>query len=158
VQLATLDAKRAQIAASEADAFKNRRLGLAAGRENAPRQATIAELNTMAKGMIDSGMEDPDAPGTPLTYTKALAIARSEAAGMPYKSAADRLIEAMAANQPATAPAPRTSPATPSRGLFTDPQGRTQLLQPLSDLNSWRRRLVQEQNAADAAGGLTGGF
>jgi len=165
VQLATLDAKRAQIAASEADAFKNRRLGLAAGRENAPRQATIAELNTMAKGMIDSGMEDPDAPGKPLTYTKALAIARAEAAGMPYKSAADKLVEAMLAKQQEEerkkkdgGGATTTTTTTPARGLFTDPQGRTQLLQPFSDLNSWRRRLVQEQNAASEAGGLTGGF
>jgi hypothetical protein len=144
------------IAASRAAAFKDTQQGLAAGGERAPRAPTIAELNTIAKGIIDSGMEDPDAPGTPLTYTKAMAIARAEAAGIPYKSAADRLIEAMAANQPA--PAPRAAPVAPSRGLFTDPQGRTQLLQPLSDLNSWRRRLVQEQNAADAAGGLTGGF
>jgi hypothetical protein len=147
------------IAASRAAAFKDTRQGLAAGRENAPRAPTIAELNTIAKGMIDSGMEDPDAPGTPLTYTKAMAMARSEAAGVPYKSAADKLVEAMIAQRTSpTAPAPRAAPAAPSRGLFTDPQGRTQLLQPFSDLNSWRRRLVQEQNAASEAGGLTGGF
>lgn len=150
---------QAAIAASEAGAFKDRQTGLNAGRETAPRAATIAELNTMAKGMIDSGMEDPDAPGTPLSYTKALAIARSEAAGMPYKSAADKLVEAMVAQRtPPDATAPRTVPATSSRGLFTDPQGRTQLLQPLSDLNSWRRRLVEDQNAASGGGGLTGGF
>lgn len=159
VQMLALDKLRAQIAASEAAAFKDTRQGLAAGRENAPRPPTIAELNTIAKGMIDSGMEDPDAPGTPLTYSKAMAMARSEAAGVPYKSAADKLVEAMIAQRTSpTAPAPSAAPAAPSRGLFTDPQGRTQLLQPFSDLNSWRRRLVQEQNAADAAGGLTGGF
>jgi hypothetical protein len=153
------------IAASRAAAFKDTRQGLAAGRENAPRPPTIAELNTIAKGMIDSGMEDPDAPGTPLTYSKAMAMARSEAAGVPYKSAADKLVEAMIAKQQEEerkkkdgGGATTTTTTTPARGLFTDPQGRTQLLQPFSDLNSWRRRLVQEQNAADAAGGLTGGF
>jgi hypothetical protein len=147
------------IAASRAAAFKDTQQGLAAGGERAPRAPTIAELNTIAKGIIDSGMEDPDAPGTPLTYTKAMAMARSEAAGVPYKSAADKLVEAMIAQRTnPTAPAPRAAPAAPSRGLFTDPQGRTQLLQPFSDLNSWRRRLVQEQNAASEAGGLTGGF
>ena len=81
---------QAQIAASEAGAFKDRQVGLAAGAEKAPRPVTIAELNTMAKGMIDSGMEDPDAPGTPLKYTTALAMARAEAAGVPYVSEADR--------------------------------------------------------------------
>lgn len=146
------------IAASRAAAFKDTQQGLAAGGERTPRAPTIAELNTIAKGIIDSGMEDPDAPGTPLTYTKAMAIARAEAAGVPYKSAADKLVEAMIAQRTAAAPAPSAAPATPSRGLFTDPQGRTQLLQPLSDLNAWRRRLVQEQNAASEAGGLTGGF
>jgi hypothetical protein len=100
VQIATLEKLRAQTRASEAGAFKDRQVGLAAGAEKAPRQATIAELNTMAKGMIDSGMEDPDEPGKPLPYTKALAIARSEAAGIPYKSAADKLVEqAIAARQ-----------------------------------------------------------
>ena len=91
---------QAAIAASEAGAFKDRQTGLNVGRETAPRAPTIAELNTMAKGMIDSGMEDPDEPGKPLPYTKALAIARSEAAGIPYKSAADKLVEqAIAARQ-----------------------------------------------------------
>jgi hypothetical protein len=153
------------IAASRAAAFKDTRQGLAAGREGAPRAPTIAELNTIAKGMIDSGMEDPDAPGKPLSYTKALAIARSEAAGVPYVSEADRATAAaIAARQEEERKkkegggATTTTTTTPARGLFTDPQGRTQLLQPFSDLNSWRRRLVQEQNAASEAGGLTGGF
>jgi len=105
----------AAIAASEAGAFKDTQLGLTAGREKAPRPVTIAELNTMAKGMIDSGMEDPDAPGKPLTYMKAMAIARAEAAGIPYKSAADRLIDAMVANA-ADASKKTGSPATATSG------------------------------------------
>jgi hypothetical protein len=151
------------IAASRAAAFKDTQQGLAAGGERAPRPPTIAELNTIAKGIIDSGMEDPDAPGTPLTYTKAMAIARAEAAGRPYVSEADRVTAAaIAARQEEERKKKEgggaTANTTPTRGLFTDPQGRTQLLQPFSDLNSWRRRLVQEQNDANAAGGLTGGF
>jgi hypothetical protein len=170
VQLLTLEAKRAQIAASDAQAGKYRAEAGAVGLEKKPRAPTIAELNTIAKGMIDSGMEDPDAPGKPLTYTKALAIAREEAAGRPYVSEADRITAAAIAAQQEEdrkkkegGGATTTTTTTPARGLFTDPQGRTQLLQPLSDLNSWRRRRFLEQpytpeDDAFATGGLTGGF
>jgi hypothetical protein len=156
--IASIRLTEAQIKKAQAEAG-------AVGLEKKPRAPTIAELNTIAKGMIDSGMEDPDAPGTPLKYTTALAMARAEAAGVPYVSEADRATAAaIAARQEEERKkkegggATTTATTTPARGLFTDPQGRTQLLQPFSDLNSWRRRLVQEQNAASEAGGLTGGF
>jgi len=155
----------ASIRLTEAQTRKAQAEAGAVGLEKKPRAPTIAELNTIAKGMIDSGMEDPDAPGTPLKYTTALAMARAEAAGVPYVSEADRATAAaIAARQEEERKkkegggATTTTTTTPARGLFTDPQGRTQLLQPFSDLNSWRRRLVQEQNAASEAGGLTGGF
>lgn len=151
--LLQLDLLKAQIGESQAKTAAAGRTGL--------RQMSEADITTRARAMVDLGTPDPDNPNNTISFAKALQIVRQEAVtGVPYESAADRIVRLAIENQPpaATPAAPAATPAaaaTPTRGLFTDPQGRTQLLEPFSRFGDWRRRLVDEANARDAASGLS---
>lgn len=142
--------------------IKTQTLRVAQTRANAdrPRPMSEADITTRARAMVDLGTPDPDNPNNTISFAKALQIVRQEArTGVPYESAADRIVRLAIENQPPAAtpaaPAAPAAAATPTRGLFTDPQGRTQILEPFSRFGDWRRRLVDEANARDAASGLS---
>lgn len=100
----------------------------------------------MAKTMVESGMADPDEPGKPLNMEKALALADARLSGRPYMSAQERLVdEYVKAKGGKTEPAPApTKPA--GRGLLTNKQGETQLLEPFTRLNDFRKRMLENDN------------
>lgn len=114
------------------------------GQDRGPRTMSEADVTARAKVILETGEAK--------TFTEAVAMARQ---GDAYMSPVDRLIANMAAakqRQPPPAAAP--APAGPTQGLFRDAQGRVQLLQPLTSINQMRQRMVEEQNANDAAYGL----
>lgn len=141
VQVATLEKIRAQTTQARAAAA-------ASNRERGPRTMSEAEVTARAKAIFDAGEAK--------TFTEAVKIARE---GEAYVSPVDRLIKDMADKREAeqkakAATTPGPAAAGPKQGLFRDPQGRVQLLQPFTSLGDFNRRLVEEQNARDAASGF----
>lgn len=102
----------------------------------------------MAKTLVESGMADPDAPGQPLTMEKAMALADARLSGQPYVSAQDRLLQQYieAKNKGAEVPADPDTKKPAGRGLFTDKQGGTQLLEPFTRLNEFRKNMIANDN------------
>lgn len=105
-----------------------------------------AAVVTMASKFVESGMKDPDNPAQPISMEKALEVATSHARGRPYVSAQERLVdEYVKAKGGKTEPAPApTKPA--GRGLLTNKQGETQLLEPFTRLNDFRKRMLENDN------------
>jgi hypothetical protein len=123
---------------------------------NARPEFSFADVTTRAKALVESGAMDPDNPKVPLSLNKAIQIVQQEAStGQPYMSAADRIAAALAAQENGgPAPATDPTPTTPQRGLLTDRQGNTQLLEPFSRLGDWRRNMVNEANQNMEASGI----
>lgn len=115
-----------------------------------PRARTMSEadITARAKAIFEAG----DAK----TFTEAMSMARQ---GETYQSPVDKLIANMAANREAeqkakAATTPGPAATGPTQGLFRDPRGNVQLLQPMFSLGEFNRRMVDEQNARDAASGF----
>jgi len=123
---------------------------------NARPEFSFADVTARAKALVESGAVDPDNSSVPLSLNKALQIVQQEAStGQPYMSLADRIAAALADQAEGGAPEASEPTNRPSqRGLLTDQRGQTQLLEPFSRLNDWRRRLVDETNDNMRASGL----
>lgn len=113
-----------------------------------PRRAVdhTAQVN-MAKAFVESGMADPDEPAKPLSMDKAMGMAEARMLGKPYVSASDRLLDAYieAKNGGGTKAAP-AQPKPAGRGLLTNKNGETQLLEPFTRLNDFRKRMIANDN------------
>lgn len=116
------------------------------GQDRGAKPLSESEVTARAKALVETGEAK--------SFSEALAMAREGAA---YMSPVDRLIANMAEaknrQQAANPPAP-AAPAGPTQGLFRDPRGNIQLLQPFTTVNQMRQRMVDEQNARDAEYGL----
>lgn len=116
----------------------------------AGRPVDQAAVVTMATKFVEGGMKDPDDPSQPITMEKAIQVATAHARGQPYMSLQARIeadyIKAKNGGG-GDKDDPETSPAAPKgRGLLTDKQGRTQLLEPFTRLNEYRKRMIENDN------------
>lgn len=109
--------------------------------------ADQAAVITTAEKLVQSGMRDPDDPAQPISMEKAIEYTAAQFSGKPYVSASDRLLDAYI--EAKTGGGTKAAPAQPKpagRGLLTDKQGKTQLLEPFTRLNDFRKRMIANDN------------
>lgn len=106
-----------------------------------------AAVISAAGKLVEGGMRDPDDPAQPISMEKAMQVAAAQFGGQPYRSASERLLDVYieAKNGGGTKAAPaRPKPA--GRGLLTNKNGETQLLEPFTRLNDFRKRMIANDN------------